>query len=324
MHNLVIPHETWNIRDASKLSTASRCPRHYFFCYMLGWGTDGRNIHFDFGTAWHKAMDVMWSKDCAGEAIEEAFEAFMGEWDGWYSGQEVDGAKNPNNAHIALERFVAHRRLQAPLTKVHTEMPSMIPLTTTACMTGRMDLIAKDAADRYVVVDHKSTGVTGGLDRWVSQWTRSFQIRTYIHALVCNFGEENVAGALINGLVVRNPPRMKKDGTPYANSSEGCMCLSVPVRPDNGQMQQWLHEATTLYHSIDQETEILDGDTAETPIMQAFPQRFTGCYAYFRQCPYYELCNCHSNPLRLLEATGGEPPQGFIEKRWNPAEPEED
>jgi CRISPR/Cas system-associated exonuclease Cas4 (RecB family) len=55
-------HETWQVLDATKLQTYMRCPRKFFFNYVLGWKSEIPSNHLVFGSAWHMAMEVLLDK----------------------------------------------------------------------------------------------------------------------------------------------------------------------------------------------------------------------------------------------------------------------
>ncbi|GAF83855.1 unnamed protein product, partial [marine sediment metagenome] len=51
------PHETWDVHDSTKMASFIECPRKHFYNYMLGWKRKSGNIHLDFGSAIHTAME---------------------------------------------------------------------------------------------------------------------------------------------------------------------------------------------------------------------------------------------------------------------------
>lgn len=68
------PSHAWV--DNSKIREYKRCPRRYWFKYIMGWTGELANKDAEFGSAWHKAMEVLWTKGTMIDNLEPAFAAF--------------------------------------------------------------------------------------------------------------------------------------------------------------------------------------------------------------------------------------------------------
>ena len=53
----ITPDPAWEIIDTTKINMMLACRRRFFFEEILGWKHDNCNIHLEFGTAIHYAME---------------------------------------------------------------------------------------------------------------------------------------------------------------------------------------------------------------------------------------------------------------------------
>ncbi len=320
MYNLILPHSTWSMMDSSKLNAYMTCPRKFFYEYVLGWREDTPNIHLDFGRAWHSAMEHLALHGNKPDEVPRAFELFMQEFKRTYSGNDPmaeTGAKNPTSALYALERY-AETYINDTFTPMHIEVPGIVPLDDEGHnLTLRMDLIGRVsfAGDKIAVMDHKTASSDNRW--WREQWAMSSQMGTYIHMLYCLFPPSDVFGALINGCVIRQPPQLKKDGTPYANSL-GPAFMRIPVQKTPDQMQSWLDNMLFYYKDYERQLEALDAAQPGDSVLSCFPMNPSNCVKYNRTCQFINFCSTRSNPLTLVEQFEGAPPIGFHQEYWDP------
>jgi len=324
MINELVPHETWDIIDSTKLQTYLRCPRFYMLKYVFGWVREGPSIHLDFGRAWSKAMDVLWSKGINLSNLQPSFTAFMEVWNEAAGVAPMElGVKSPENAERALHQYIdTYQNQRVKLAELRgadgeaIEIPGRVPLDDTRVLYLRMDKVVVDENDLYWVLDHKTASQL--TSHWKASWDLSLQMGTYIHCLICIFGVEKVKGALIDGAIIRNPPKRRKDGEPYANSGPGTELIRVPIIKPVDQMAQWLNCTLDWMMEIESDLEVLDECTGDEAVLPCFKQNPTACTKWNRLCPYHDTCVFYSNPLKLLRRLGGRPPSEFVRQFWDP------
>lgn len=292
------------IRDSSKLQEMMECERRFFFRHVLGWEKDVDNRHLVFGSAMHKAIEILLLNGYSAEAVMMAYnDGFLPEYRKTFS-EETDGdhAKSPSSALNMLMTYTTHPMTAHDFDKYEvqfTEVMGSFPLTEKATLHTRMDalLIEKDK-NQIVVMEHK----TGSrlTQSWQDQWLLSLQIGSYIHCANCVYGEDKVRGAIVNGMMF--PSKTKVDIT------------RVPVYKNHDQMEVWYTTAAYWCDKIDIELDIMREEVDSKPkVMTAFPMDTKACTDYFG-CPYLDFCLSWPNPLLRAD----EPPLGFRERFWDP------
>ena len=311
--------EIWSVLDASKIQNYMTCPRRFFFERVLGWQWAQPNVHLVFGRAWHLAMEVLYSAarpryTQAGEdlpaLLSGAFIAFYAEYEKSFS-PEVTAAnapKTPENALRALQLYVLHHREDC-FDVLHVETAGTVPISSTRVLHFKTDLICHDERG-YFSLEHKTSSHFTG--KWAAQWRQKMQGGAYTHVLYCLFPPEDVYGVLINGVFVQNTPRIKRDGTPYANATDNEF-HRVPIRKNPRQMDAWLAEAVHWFDEIEMQHDILASETEGQDVMLAFPKNTESCTGY-GVCPFLDYCSVWTNPLRHVE----EIPSGFVVDMWDP------
>jgi len=324
-HWMIKEHETWNIIDSTKMNEYMDCPRKYFFKYILGWNMASQANHLAFGTAWHVAMEAMVAGpvNVAGnpqyteEVIEKAFQAFLLEYRKEFSAStdaEV-GVKTPDNAKMALQAYgknYAGENFQVE----HIELPGKVTIGfdtdgNEKVLHYNIDMVC-DGPMGHFCLEHKTT--TKNPWQWQNQWVLSIQVGTYVHTLKTMY--DDVFGAIINGVILRAPQRVKKDGEPYANS-KGTEFIRVPIRKTDDMMLVWLAIVNQLYDSIQRETGRLVEDVmaGTDSAMQSFPMNTNSCTKY-GLCPYWDFCCAWPNPA--ARASELDVPIGYDKSYWNP------
>ena len=141
----IIPDETWEIIDPSKIQEYMSCPRKYFYRYMLGWRYDNSNVHLVFGEAWHRAMEYLLKHDYSENSITEAFNLFIAYYRESYPPMmdELNGVKTPANALMALVEYTT-KYAQDKFEVLHTETAGSVPITEDWSIHFRVDSICKD------------------------------------------------------------------------------------------------------------------------------------------------------------------------------------
>lgn len=300
----VASHPTFDIHDASKVQEFMDCPRKYFYRYVLGLTLETTNHHLVFGQAFHKAMEILLRKGYNKEALQEAFTAFMKLYRS-QCGPETDdqnAPKTPENALIALDEYI---RLYQPFDNfkvLHTEIAGSVTVSEGRQAHFRIDAILED--DRWIfALDHKTTKSVANR-QWKDQWTLSMQMGLYTHVLYCLYDPSKVFGVKVNGI------GLQKTKVDFER---------VPVRKTPETMQAWLWNFNHFLDMIEQEFQRLGESRPSDVVMQAFPQNTQSCTKYFG-CPYLDLCQYQTNPLRHLN----ESVAGFTTEWWDPRENDKD
>lgn len=289
------PHETWKILDSSKLQTYMRCPRRYFYRYILGWAPDGDNFHLVFGRAWHKAMEVLLTDRPPTErTYERAFAAF---YEVYREVVEKDGDYGGKTAEAAAEAIVQYGREHAhdEFDVLLIEASGQVPLTMDLWMHFRLDAVLKDERGIYVL-EHKTTG--RNTRQWRDQWPLSTQVGLYTHVLYSLYDPDEVYGVIINGAV------FKKTGIEF---------IRLPVRQTPKTMNVWWTHTRRWIDMLLHDMERLEQASVDDQVLKAFPMCTTSCTDFYG-CPYADLCMAWPNPLR----EAAEPPLGFHVEWWDP------
>lgn len=316
---MLAEHPTWNVLDATKIQEYMRCPRRFFFNYVLGWEPEGASVDLVFGSAWHEAMEVLLEQGYTQDAVANAylrFEALYRE----VFGPEMDlqlAPKIPSNAMRALARYITHWANDMQDYKVlHIEVAGSVLLAEDKPIFYKMDSIMEELATSMIFsMEHKTTKSVQG--RWAQQWRQKFQCGVYTHVLYCLFPPERVLGVKINGVQLTDPPVMKNDGTPRKGARD-IEFLRVPVRMSQDRMADWLDTAEFYYDWIQQEFENLSSCSADDQTMRAFPKCTESCGDFYG-CPFLDYCTAHGNPLRLAD----KPPLGYTTRFWDPRSTQE-
>lgn len=305
-------HDSWAIVDSTKLQQYITCPRSYFYTYILGWRPERERNDLQFGVAWHEAMEflllngyeqksVIVARDLA---IKTYREKFAPDTDELYS------PKTPQNLKIALDQYV--EKYQNDNFKVlWTEIFGSVLIAEDRKMYFKIDTVCKDGRGLFIM-DHKTTKNFGRT--WVDQWSLKIQIGLYTHALYCMTEDKNdVYGFVVNGVAFKNPPRMKKDGTPYANSGTGNEFLRLPVRKPVESLRTWLWTTNAWYDELERDFTLFSQCKKSDDIMKCFKMNPESCTKYWG-CQYNDYCKIWANPLNKCEKA----PIGFNVDFWDP------
>ncbi len=299
------PVESWSIQDSTKIQSFMDCPRAYFYEYVLGWRPEAPNLHLEFGTAWHMAMEhlITANKRDGGrysqEAVMEAHDLFLTHYRQFFPDMtdEINAPKNPANALRALIDYCNLYQAEV-FDPLYTEIYGTVPIGDGDVLHFKMDSILK--SDRGFMSREHKTG--SQLSRqWIDQWSLKTQVGVYNHALYCLFPADEVFGVEINGTILQ-----KKENK----------FQRIPVRKSKEAMQVWFWTVRHYLKLIKWEFERLMIDSKEgDSVLMAFPMNSENCTKYFG-CRYHDFCGAWSNPLQHID----EVPMGMKIEHWNPKE----
>ena len=305
MESPVPPHETWGQLDTSKVMEYMRCPRSFFYRYILGWRTEGRYNDLEFGQAIHDALEhILLNLPPSPDVIREAYDnhflpTYRRVW-----GPGTDPLFHPKTPEMALKlliKYCIHYRRDAyDLEVLMTEIGGSVPISSEDSLTFRMDTICRDRSGKVFSLEHKTKG--GPFNRmWDDQWTLSPQVGTYTHVLYSLFHPDTVKGVMINGISIT---KAKEPTISFKRVS----CWRTPRA-----MQQWLSNILEWVASIKRDFLLLSESTEGQDTLLAFKQNPTSCTS-FMGCTYSDFCATWSNPLRNWDP----PPEGIRVEFWNP------
>lgn len=337
---LIKPHLTWDIQDASKVQTYMRCPRKYFYSYVLGWRSDRVSIHLIFGEAWHRGMEKIIQIGYNNDGVTAAMEVFEDYYRQYFPpSMDVDNRpKTPDNAYAGFMKYVRmyeneDQHYEALYTEVAGSVPvgMKIPTTCPHCMSKkiekspqittcaeceeiipnvremhfRLDSIMKNLrTGKYFSLEHKTGSRLS--EAWKVDWQSKMQISLYTHVLYCLYDAQEVLGTIINGA--------------FFYKTKDPELIRIPVTKSADVMQAWMQTVNWWLQSIETDFEILlTKDNADNPIMHSFIQNSEAC-ADYGMCPYYDFCWAWPNPVKNADRIPG----GFKTDYWNPMDREKE
>jgi len=309
--NLVTPHPTWNIIDATKLEAYMECPRKFFYKHVLGWEREFTSHDLVFGQAWHLAMEYLFLNGYGIDQIRGAHELFRNHYERYFP-IEVQGELEPKSssgAHLGLTYYCArYGGEDALLSVLYTEIAGTITVLNGRILHFRMDTIVNDSSKGICSIEHKTTK---SLERQFQQkWILHQQPNLYTHVLYCLFPPEEVYGVIINGTALyKQGPRTKKPPADF---------LRVPCRRTPEMMNAWIHNLDRWLDDMDRDFDLLMRTPDSQDHLSAFKQNTTNCDKYWG-CAYHDFCIGWANPIQYCEDV----PSGFVKRFWNPAEPED-
>lgn len=317
-NNLKLP-PTINIIDTSKLNAYNTCPRKYFFRYILGWRPTVPSHDLLFGDAFHLGLETIYNhwkttntNGYTYDLLLKAYDVFLNRYRESYP-EETDedmSPKNPENYMTTLIQYA--EKYAADSFKVeYVEVAGHLPVAGTFDIYFRLDTIIKEAHG-YLILEHKTS--KWDTARWASTFDFALQLGTSQHALKALYGPD-AQGIIVNGVFFRKPPRIKKDGQPYANSGPGNEFLRLEKNWSDAQMFDWELSVCDIYTRMIKDLDLLMNDDDEKNYVQrSFPKNENACFNYNRECPYKSLCATWMNPMARQNTR----PCDMIVDHWDP------
>jgi len=304
---ILTPDPSWDILDSTKLSCYMACPRQYFFRYLLGWRSSGRNNHLDFGTAWHIGQEHLLlnnftplaTLEAVILAVESYREHFPAETD------ELFEPKTMLNLSMAMESYATkYRPLHAEHKVLYTELAGLVLVSDQRTMVFKCDAILRDEHGAVFGLDHKTSQYRN--PNWGDHWTLSTQMLTYLHALQCMYPDQDSMRMLVRCAFF------------YKNGH--AVLEEHPIEKSLEQMEAWLNRTNQWIDRLMADMDaLLSRDNTDRPVRSSFPQNDKACFSFGRRCEFFDFCNAWPNPLDRCE----EPPLGFNVEWWDPlARPE--
>lgn len=326
--------------DSSTLSTFLRCPRRYFYQYVVGFQPRAESVDLTFGTLIHVAMEEYHMEKLSRghtEAQIRGLQALLKK--AWVvssheaqvaaldQGVELTGfywksSSNNKNLWNALRAFIWHTEQFGLEPDFNTaliggktyalELPFSFQLATYGPTTeggslsltycGHLDRMADTASNRWVI-DYKTTKKTINSD-FFNSYELSTQLPGYGVAAKIVF-HEPVRGVIVDGFQI---------GVDFVRCARGHITLGEE------KADEWLKNTTSWIMSAVEMADLADIKPAETLIEFAtlnahnWPMNTESCFI----CPFKEVCR--STPSirgAILEAD-------FKKKVWDPLDRNKD
>jgi len=293
-------HPTMEIVDSSKIQAFQDCPRGFFFSYVLGLRPDRPNVHLDFGSAWHDAMEEMLLRKKYDEtAIAFAYRRFLNTYREAFPDPVTDpdnAPKNPEYAFNALRQYAEMYRSDN-FNVLYTETAGMVPISEKRKLVVKLDSIVEDLNDGKInSMEHKTTGYNSS--SWREKWNYMLQIESYTHLLYSLYPEDQVGKVIINGACF--------------TKTRGFDGIRIPVYKSKKQMAAFLWNVNHWIDMIEWNYQQLAETKPEDPVMPAFPINCSSCSKY--GCRMGGICSTFPNPIRFAE----EGIAGYKVDFWDP------
>jgi len=308
---LPIPkHHTMSVVDSSKIQAFQDCPRGFFFRYVLGLQPEGPNIHLDFGSAWHEAMEQLLLGGYSMENVEVAYEKFLEVYREAFPNPITDddnAPKNPEYAYKALKQYIKQYESDN-FDVLYTETAGLVPidLGRERHLAVKLDSIVRDRNSGEILsMEHKTTGRNSR--SWRDKWSMMLQVESYTHLLYSLYPAEKVGKVMINGSVFTK-----------SRTWDG---VRIPVYKSKKQMAAFLWNVNHWIDQIEWHYQQLAKTTIQMPVMKAFPINCSSCSKY--GCRMGGICSVFPNPVeRFTYQEDGEtkvdPPAGYGIDFWDP------
>lgn len=302
--------------DNTKLSDYKDCPRYYYLRHERGWRGSAISKPLTFGLAWHSAMSVVWRgyrKLKLSTLPQVAMEAF---WNTWVKEggpknldlqvQEEWAARTPAVAEEMLINYLEDRgSILQKATLLHTEQPFAVPLFDDSAdyfYIGRKDekIILNGEG---IVIEHKTTSeykIDGGFkSTYIDQFSPNSQVEGYL------WSEKHEK---------QYPAKMVWVDSALVHKKVHDAFKFIPISKVTAGLEGWLWEARDWVMRVESDLRRLyeekqDGQTH----MTAFPKNTEHCVGKYGTCQFLNICRSNPNPAKIKE-----PPEGYIEERWEP------
>lgn len=265
--------------DAS-LYNESNCLRKVYFKLIRGIGHGDKDFKIEYGTAFHKALQVYYSGGRVEECVNAAFNHYSqsdimipeNDWRSLahlvncvqqyvkhYNGSDLIKPLQLEDGSFALER-----RFSYPLFKTkHVEI----------LLSGTIDFIGTFASQYSCFVDHKTTSLTN-VDGYLNGYVLSPQLMLYKFMHDKLFGGD--IACLINGIFLN-----RTNKNTFKRSS------LITFSKQQIKSFEW-HLMDTIYEIVNRFEHLLLGN--DNDVERLFPQNFTCCNEIYGLCEYAPLC----------------------------------
>jgi hypothetical protein len=303
-HSLIL-HPSWEVFDATKLSTFEECMRKGFFQYFLGWETDQKNHDFIFGEAGHIAHAYLTKTGYTMESVEKAFDLFLNRYrkDFAPSTDGDFGAKSPARMSDALMSYALEYR-HDKFVPLYVEIADKVQIDDNLWYYFRIDSILEN--DNSIWARERKFTKSRPFN-WGETWFLRLQPGGYAYVLEAIRGNRQSLGVEMDGTFF------------FPKNTEHTRALLSYTEWD---LEVWRVKIVSLIDQIRRDLKQLSSEPTSLP-MKAFRQNGSSCFNYNKICPFHTLCTSCKNPIQILEDHSGEPPPGFTRRWWDPTKVDE-
>jgi len=202
-------------RTYSQISSFKRCPKKYFYGYVLKLSPKKTRIPFLFGNYTHNQLEAFYGNKDLLAASQTYFDK---QTKGLFTEEKEMYKDMKETVDQIMERYA--RKYQSDFTKyniLEIEKKFSLPIPGTPdTLNGKIDLILEDMADLLYVMEHKTTALS--VKERLNNVELDEQVDYYIWALTNYLKDEginvNVAGCIYNVIRKKLPtiPRILKKG----------------------------------------------------------------------------------------------------------------
>lgn len=311
--------------DNTRLTAFKECPRKYFLRHEKHWRMNGSSAALAFGSAWHEAMDIIWSrwKELSPhfnkvDLANAAHTAFIEKWvsEGMTPPEDIDYDTekylSPRTPGIAGEMINEYIRVRSDffsqIEVLAVEQPFAVDIGMEGILyVGRLDKVFRKDG-RIYVGEHKTTTAykKDGPFRtdWLESWSPNSQIDGYLHAAHMLYGD-TVKDVWVDGALV------------HASVHDGFKF--IPVSRQTHMLDAWLAEAQYWAQQILEERKYMEelkeakaeAGTVPLTYYPAFPKNTNSCGTY-AGCSYRDICRFIGNPDQDT------PPLSYVVDKWEP------
>ena len=287
-----IPH-----LDNTKRSSFRKCPRKYYYQYILNLKTFFGSTALRYGLTWHAGMeafyqDIMdrgWTRD--GKAFEKGVQAMQDEWKSASSKENFyDDYRTLENCINSFLLYMNHYAgdegslvvtgTEQPF-KVHMEIENeeeskFFPGLKPFHFTGKIDLEV-ELSGRTWIKEHKTTGQA--LDTQEKRLHRSAQVMGYMYSIIRRNGTRKDApdGALIS-IHHLSATKSRKVGNEGNYGAPRIDFRRVPQIFSDNDLVQWRRSFMSTALDIQLEVE-----------RNLWPMSHDNCFDY-GSCPFLQMC----------------------------------
>lgn len=265
--------------DASVYKT-SNCARRLWYNMFRGLTTEGKDFKMEYGTAFHKALEVFYDGGTMDQMVQVAINHYMS------PDIHIPDSEWRSPAHLA-NCVMQYYNLYKPADflrpmrdkdgKIMTERRFSFPFIQTkyceVLLTGTIDMLAY-YMDFPCIVDHKTTSLTQ-VDTYLATYELSPQLMMYRSVYDAWFPESPEMGCVINGIFLSKSNRNNFKRSPIINyTKEHLECFKRHLRLRVMEIIEVFESA--LANEIDPEEQFL--------------QNFTCCEEKYGMCAFTPVC----------------------------------
>jgi len=301
--------------DNTRVSAYKTCPRYFYLRHIRHWNPDRTGIALVNGSAWHAAMDIVWSEIGKKrnrndqDVLQKALALYIHTWveEGLPAPEDMSmeqmEAYYPRGPHIAAEVLMNYilqrRRFIEDGEVVAIEQPFAVPLyedNNELLYIGRLDKVFRSRTQGLCIIEHKSSSdyakESGFKSRWVDSFSPNSQVDGYSYA--ANILYDNLKSVMIDGALFHKTVHDK--------------FKMFPVDRHFNLLETWLHETRQWIARIEDDKARLK---RTGNLGSSFPKNTNACGNY-AGCSMRNICRYTVDP------SNSEVPPGFVEREWNP------